>query len=478
MKRVSVETASSRPERELLGQVTAIRGTVVDVWFAGGLPPIGAALECVQDSEASVTAVVQSHLGNSSVRAIAINSTRGMRRGADVRSSGSPLRIPVGMQLIGRVIDLQGKPLDGGETLTWEPSLPIYRSPPPTSFCRGLGDVYPTGIKVIDLFCPFTHGGRVAVFGGAGVGKTVVLTEFIHNAVSNLKGIAVFAGIGERSREGLELWQELRERGFMDRTAMVFGQMKEPPGARFLVGLAALSVAEYFRDVERKDVLFLVDNIYRHVQAGMEVSGLLGRLPSRVGYQPTLAADIAAIEERITATQHGDMVSVQAIYVPADDYSDPAITHAFWHMDSSLVLSRDVAAEGLYPAVDPLASSSKALDPTIVGQRHYDVAQQARRALGRYEELKDLISMLGIDELSAEDRRLVGRARRLKNFLTQPFFVAETFTGMKGRNVPIAATVDGVESILSGALDGIPEDHFFMIGSVDEIRLAPLGQAS
>ncbi|MEQ9410311.1 MAG: F0F1 ATP synthase subunit beta [Fuerstiella sp.] len=460
------------------GQVTAVRGTVVDAWFENGLPPIDAALHCELDDDDAVTAVVHSHLGSSSVRAIATDSTRGMRRGGMVTSEGQPLRIPVGNQLVGRVIDLCGRPLDGGAELSWETSLPLYRSPPPPSFCRGLGDVYPTGIKVIDLFCPFTHGGRVAVFGGAGVGKTVVLTEFIHNAVATLDGIAVFAGIGERSREGLELWQELRERGFMDRTAMVFGQMKEPPGARFLVGLAALSVAEHFRDVEKKDVLFLVDNVYRHVQAGMEVSGLLGRLPSRVGYQPTLAADIAAIEERITATQNGDMVSVQAIYVPADDYSDPAITHAFWHMDSSLVLSRDVAAEGLYPAVDPLASSSKALDPSIVGQRHYDVAQAARRALGRYEELKDLISMLGIDELSAEDRQLVGRARRLRNFLTQPFFVAETFTGMSGRNVPVAATVEGVEAILDGRFDSIPEERLFMIGAVDEVSTADQQKAT
>lgn len=264
----------------------------------------------------------------------------------------------------------------------------------------------------------------------------------------------------------------------MDRTAMVFGQMNEPPGARFLVGLAALSVAEHFRDVEKKDVLLLIDNIYRHVQAGMEVSGLLGRLPSRVGYQPTLAADIAAIEERITATRHGDMVSVQAIYVPADDYSDPAITHAFWHMDSALVLSRDVAAEGLYPAVDPLASSSKALDPSVVGQRHYDVAQESRRTLGRYEELKDLISMLGIDELSSEDRQLVRRARRLRNFLTQPFFVAESFTGMEGRNVPITATVDGVEAILDGQCDEIAEERLFMIGSLEELDTAGEQKAS
>jgi F-type H+-transporting ATPase subunit beta len=463
----------------MCGSVTAVRGTVIDVWFGDGLPQIDAALQCEVEGGEAVTAVVHAHLGNSSVRAIATESTRGMRRGARVCCDGKTLRIPVGQQVVGRVIDLHGQPLDGGKPLSWDESLPLNRSPPPSSFCRGLGDVYPTGIKVIDLFCPFTHGSRVAVFGGAGVGKTVVLTEFIHNAVANLDGIAVFAGIGERSREGLELWQELQDRGFMDRTAMVFGQMKEPPGARFLVGLAALSVAEHFRDVEKKNVLLLIDNVYRHVQAGMEVSGLLGRLPSRVGYQPTLAADVTALEERITATQNGDMVSVQAMYVPADDYSDPAITHAFWHMDSSLVLSRDVAAEGLYPAVDPLASSSKALDASIVGQRHYDVAQAARRALGRYEELKDLISMLGIDELSAEDRQLVGRARRLRNFLTQPFFVAETFTGMPGRNVPIAATVEGVEAILSGKYDDISEEQLFMIGALDELEVhAPQSAAA
>jgi F-type H+-transporting ATPase subunit beta len=464
----------------MCGRITAVRGTVVDACFDKGLPPIDAALQCELNGNESVMAVVHSHLGNSSVRAIATSSTRGMQRGAVVHCSGKRLRIPVGRQLVGRVIDLHGRPLDGGDELSWDQSLPLYRSPPPSSMCRGLGGVYPTGIKVIDLFCPFTHGGRVAVFGGAGVGKTVVLTEFVHNAVANLKGIAVFAGIGERSREGLELWQELQDRGFMDRTAMIFGQMNEPPGARFLVGLAALSVAEHFRDVEKKDVLFLVDNVYRHVQAGMEVSGLLGRLPSRVGYQPTLAADIAALEERITATHHGDMVSVQAIYVPADDYSDPAITHAFWHMDSSLVLSRDVAAEGLYPAVDPLVSSSKALDPSIVGQQHYEVAQSARRTLGRYEELKDLISMLGIDELSSEDHQLVGRARRLRNFLTQPFFVAETFTGMPGRNVPVVSTVEGVEAILNGRCDEIPEEELFMIGSLDEVQTTdePTAKAS
>ena len=458
----------TKPQKGVLnGRIVAIRGTVIDVAFVDGLPSLGTSLQCTLD-DGYIGAFVHSHLGDWSVRAVSIDSTRGLRRGAPVVSDGLPLRIPVGKELIGRVVDLRGRPLDGGPNCQTREVWPLHRTSPPPSACRGLGEVYATGIKVIDLFCPFARGGRVAVFGGAGVGKTVVLTEFIHNAVANLKGVAVFAGIGERSREGLELWEELRARGFMDRTAMVFGQMKEPPGARFLVGLAALSLAEYFRDVERQNVLFLVDNLYRHVQAGMEVSGLLGRLPSRVGYQPTLAADISALEERITSTVHGDMLSVQAVYVPADDYSDPAITNAFWHMDSSLVLSRDVAAEGLYPAVDPLASSSKALDPAVVGARHYHVAQEARRVLGRYDELRDLISMLGIDELSTEDRRLVGRARRLRNFLTQPFFVAEHFTGIPGQNVAPDATVTGVEAILDGRCDAMREDELFMIGPLNK----------
>jgi F-type H+-transporting ATPase subunit beta len=367
------------------------------------------------------------------------------------------------------VIDLHGSPIDGGPAFEGVERRSISRAPPSSAQRLPSGLLYPTGIKVIDFFCPFTTGGRAAVFGGAGVGKTVVLTEFIHNAVQTQQGVTVFAGIGERSREGLELWEELGRRGVLNRTAMIFGQMKEPPGARFLIGLAALTIAEYFRDDLHKDVLFVVDNLYRHVQAGMEVSGVLGRLPSRVGYQPTLAADLAAIEERITATREGGMMSVQAVYVPADDYSDPAITHAFWHIDSALVLSRDVAAEGLYPAVDPLASSSKAMDPEIVGPRHYRAAEEARRVLGRYEELKDIIAMLGIDELAPEDRTLVGRARRLRNFFTQPFFVTETFTGLPGCNVPIDQTVAGVEAILGGQYDQLPEEKLFMIGSVEEL---------
>ncbi len=450
--------------------MTAVHGTVLDARFESAAPPIGARLQCRSPRDGEITAFVHSHLGQSTVRAIAIDSTRALRRGDPVQSDRQPLTIPVGNELLGRVIDLRGHPLDGGPGLDLDERLPLDRPPPPPSERRPAGDMYPTGIKVIDLFCPFTSGARVAVFGGAGVGKTIVLTEFIHNAVKGHTGVAVFAGIGERSREGLELWQELSRRGFMDRTVMVFGQMKEPPGARFLVGQAALSVAEYFRDEQKQDVMFVVDNVYRHVQAGMEVSGLLGRLPSRVGYQPTLAADIADLEERITSTRRGGMVSVQAVYVPADDYSDPAITHAFWHMDSALVLSREVAAEGLYPAVDPLQSSSKALDPAVVGDRHYEVAQEARRVLSRYEELRDLISMLGMDELSAQDRKIVGRARRLRNFLTQPFFVAESFTGMSGRRVEPQQTIDGVAAILEGKGDDLGEDAFFMIGGLEEAK--------
>ncbi|MGR8918782.1 MAG: F0F1 ATP synthase subunit beta [Gammaproteobacteria bacterium] len=449
------------------GRVAAVRGTVLDVDLDGALPPIGTALECRLSQGATIKAVVQSHVSASRVRAISLDSPRRLRRGAAVRGEG-PLTVPVGRALLGRVVDLHGNPLDGGPAMTPEQLRPLHRSPPPPDERLPWSEVYETGIKIIDLFCPFVRGGRAAVFGGAGVGKTVVLTEFIHNAVEQFKGVAVFAGIGERSREGLELWEEMARSGILDRTVLVFAQMKETPGARFMVGGAALTIAEYFRDDRGQDVMFVMDNLYRHVQAGMEVSGLLGRMPSRVGYQPTLAADLAAIEERITATQRGDMVAVQAVYVPADDYGDPAITHAFWHIDSALVLSRDVATEGLYPAVDPLTSSSKALDAAVVGARHYDVAQEARRLLARFEELRDIISMLGIDELSVGDRALVGRARRLRNFLTQPFHVTEGFTGVPGRRVPIAETVEGVAAILDGRCDQLPVEALFMIGSLSE----------
>ncbi|HUB08797.1 MAG TPA: F0F1 ATP synthase subunit beta [Myxococcales bacterium] len=450
--------------------MAAVRGTVLEIDMDGGIPPIDTALVCRLPDAAPVTAVIQAHVGAARVRAIAVDSTRRLRRGAEVTSELGPLTVPVGPGLLGRVVDLHGSPLDGGPPIVAAARRPLRRPPPAPGERRPWTEVYETGIKVIDLFCPFLRGGRAAVFGGAGVGKTVVLTEFIHNAVAGFKGVAVFAGIGERSREGLELWNEMKRRGVLDRTALVFGQMKETPGARFMVGEAALTIAEWFRDEQGQDVMFVVDNLYRHVQAGMEVSGLLGRLPSRVGYQPTLAADLAAIEERITATHRGGMIAVQAMYVPADDYGDPAVTHAFWHIDSALVLSRDVAAEGYYPAVDPLGSSSKALDPAVVGARHYEVAQEARRLLGRFEELRDIISMLGIDELSPEDRVLVGRARRLRNFLTQPFFVTEGFTGLPGRRVSVADTVAGAAAIVEGRCDALPEQKLFMIGALSEVQ--------
>jgi F-type H+-transporting ATPase subunit beta len=456
------------PHPDIIGRVHSVRGTVLELDVAGAIPPLGTAVECGLPDGAFVTAVVQSHAGGARVRAIAVDPTRGLRRGAEVRSDGLPLSVPVGRGLLGRVVDLEGRPLDGGPPIA-AARRPLNRPPPPPEERRPWTEVYETGIKVIDLFCPFLRGGRAAVFGGAGVGKTIVLTEFIHNAVEQFKGVAVFAGIGERSREGLELWNEMKRRGVLPRTALVFGQMKETPGARFMVGQAALSIAEYFRDDEGQDVMFVVDNLYRHVQAGMEVSGLLGRLPSRVGYQPTLAADLAAIQERITATRRGGMIAVQAVYVPADDYGDPAVQSAFWHIDSALVLSRDVAAEGYYPAVNPLASTSKALDPAIVGAKHYEVAEEARRILGRYEELRDIISMLGIDELSPDDRLLVARARRLRNFLTQPFFVGESFTGTPGRRVTIEDSVAGVGAILDGKCDALPEDKLFMIGALSEV---------
>lgn len=453
----------------LCGRVVAISGTVLDVEMRGEMPPLGAALRCRVDEGRWLSAVVHAHRAGDRLRAIAMATTRGLRRGAEVECDGEPLSIPVGESLLGRVVDLHGQPLDGGPAPPAGVRRALMRPPPGSGERRATGAIYETGIKAIDLFCPFVRGGRAAVFGGAGVGKTIVLTEFIHNAVEGLQGAAVFAGIGERSREGLELWREMQARGVMERTVMVFGQMNEAPGARFLVGLAALAVAEHLRDALCLDVLFVVDNLYRHVQAGMEVSGLLGRLPSRVGYQPTLAADIAAIEERITATGGGDMVSVQAVYVPADDYGDPAVTHAFWHMDSTLVLSREVAAEGYYPAVDPLTSTSKALDGATVGAQHYEVAQQARRILARNDELRDIISMLGVDELSAEDRLVVSRARRLRNFLTQPFFVTRAYTNLEGRRVSMSDTVKGAAAIVEGRCDDVPEDRLFMIGALSEL---------
>jgi F-type H+-transporting ATPase subunit beta len=463
---MSAEQVHEAAATSFCGRVASVGGTVVDVDVDGAVPHVATEIRCQVSENRWITAVVHAHLGRSRLRAVALASTRGLKRGAAVESEGLPLTVPVGRELLGRVVDLRGHPIDGGPPLDQAVRRPLLCAPPSSVERRPWGEVYETGIKAIDLFCPFVHGGRAAVFGGAGVGKTVVLTEFIHNSIERLRGVAVFAGIGERSREGLELWDEMKRRGVLYRTALVFGQMKEVPGARFLVGSAALSIAEHFRDDLGLDVLFVVDNLYRHVQAGMEVSGLLGRLPSRVGYQPTLAADLAALQERITATRHGDMVSVQAVYVPADDYADPAVTQAFWHMDSTLVLSRDIAAEGFYPAVDPLASSSKALEPGVVGARHYETAEEARAILARFDELRDIIAMLGIDELSSDDRIVVARARRLRHFLTQPFFVTQASTKKAGCRVSLADTIDGARAIVDGRCDHVPEDDFFMIGAL------------
>jgi F-type H+-transporting ATPase subunit beta len=459
----------------LRGELTSIRGTVIELRFAGALPAIGSGVVCLPRAGAPVTAEICSHVDAATARAIAIESTRGLRRGDRVESDDEPLAVPVGEELLGRVTDLHGRPLDGGPALGGARRAPLRRAPPPASARRSGGSLYETGIKVIDFFCPIVHGGRAAVFGGAGVGKTVVLTEFMHNAIGSLAGVAVFAGIGERSREGLELWEELRRQDAMRRSVLVFGQMKEPPGARYRVGLAALAIAEHFRDEQGRDVLFVIDNVYRHVQAGMEVSGLLGRMPSRVGYQPTLAADLAELEERIVATRRGDMVSLQAIYVPADDYSDPAITHAFWYLDSAMVLSRDIAAEGLYPAIDPLASWSKALEVEIIGRRHDQVLQEALRVLGRYQELRDIIAMLGMEELSAEDRQTVQRARLLRSYFTQPFHVTAASTGREGRHVPIETTVGDVAAILEGRCEGRGERELFMIGALSELATGASG---
>jgi F-type H+-transporting ATPase subunit beta len=453
------------------GEVTAIRGNVVDVAFTHALPPRNRALRTVEAPE--VVLEVQTHLDERTVRCIALNPTRGMPRGARVVDTGGMLQVPVGRQLLGRMLNVFGQTIDGGPPLESPTTVSIHRAPLPLSRRTTSTDVFETGIKAIDLLAPLERGGKAGLFGGAGVGKTVLITEIIHNMMGRYRGISLFCGIGERSREAEELYREMREAGVLDHTVLVFGQMNEPPGARFRVGHAALSIAEHFRDVERQDVLLLIDNIFRFVQSGTEVSGLMGRIPSRVGYQPTLASELAELEERICSSHNGAITSVQAVYVPADDLTDPSATHTFAHLSASVVLSRRRASQGLYPAVDPLRSDSKMLTPGVVGDRHYRVAQAVRRALAEYEELKDIISMLGVEELSQRDRRTVARARRLERFLTQPFYTTEQFTGLEGRSVPLLHTIEGCENILRGDYDDAPEKAFYMIGDGSEIRIQP-----
>jgi F-type H+-transporting ATPase subunit beta len=452
------------------GRVTAIRGAVLDVTFPGGdLPPVEEALRIEGGAGHTLIAEVQAHRGTDTVRAIALAATTGLRRGDRAVRLGGPIEVPVGDAVLGRLVDVGGRIGDGGAPLPADvPLRAIHRSPPPLADQRGVSDLFATGIKVLDLLTPIAQGGKAAMFGGAGVGKTVLVMELIHAMVAGYRGISVFAGIGERSREGHEMLLDMRGSGVLDHTVLVYGQMNEPPGARWRVPLTALTIAEHFRDERHRNVLLLMDNVFRFVQAGSEVSGLLGRLPSRVGYQPTLADEVAALQERIASVGDASVTAIEAVYVPADDFTDPAVTTIAGHIDSMVVLSRAMAAEGMYPAVDPIASSSILLDPLIVGEDHARVATEVRRVIEHYRELQDVIALLGMEELGADDRRIVGRARRLQRFLTQPFAVTEAFTGVPGRAVPIAATIAGCRAILAGDCDDWQESSLYMIGDLDE----------
>lgn len=451
-----------------VGQVRGIRGSVVDVAFADHLPEIYSELRA-GDGERIVIEVL-SHLNAETVRGIALTPTRGLHRGAAVRDTGHPIHVPVGQKLLGRMFDVFGNVIDRGEPLTDCLHRSIHQPPVPLANRSTKSGIFETGIKAIDLLAPLERGGKAGLFGGAGVGKTVLITELIHNIVGAYKGVSLFCGIGERSREAEELYREMKDANVLNNTAMIFGQMNEPPGARYRVGHAALTMAEYFRDDLRQDVLLLIDNIFRFVQAGTEVSGLMGELPSRVGYQPTLASDLAELQERICTTASGSITSVQAVYVPADDFTDPAAVHTFAHLSASIVLSRKRASEGFYPAIDPLQSGSKMLMPPVVGKRHYRIAQDIRRTLAQYEELKDIIAMLGLEELSREDRRTVNRARRLERFLTQPFFTTEQFTAYEGRVVPLEQALQGCERILGDEFHDLPERALYMIGPIDDVE--------
>ena len=451
-----------------IGVIEEVRGPVVDI-LCDRLPPLHRALFAVSGDE-RYTFEVYGDLDERRVRAIALHRTSGLRRGMPVFDSGAPLSVPVAPTCLGRLLDLFGDPLDGGQALPRDDLRPIIALPSPLSETLSVHGVLETGIKVIDLLCPFVSGGKTGLFGGAGVGKTVLITEFMHAIVHLHKGVSVFAGVGERIREGHELWHDMREAGVMPQTVMIFGQMDESPGVRFRVGLTALTYAEYLRDDLGKEVLVLIDNVFRFVQAGSEISGLLGRMPATVGYQPTLISETAELEERIASTKAGSITSVQAVYVPADDMTDPAVSAIFAHLDTMVVLSRKQASKGIYPAVDPLASSSKLMDPIFLGERHYRVAQSVRGHLARYRELEDIIAMLGIEALSKEDRRTVVRARRLQRYLSQPFHVVSQHTGIAGASVPLEATLADCEAFLRGDHDETPEEECYMRGTMQEAK--------
>ncbi|WP_098504840.1 F0F1 ATP synthase subunit beta [Tepidiforma thermophila] len=450
------------------GRVVQIIGTVIDVEFPPDrLPALFNAVNIIREDGSVLVTEVQQHLGNNWVRCLAMDSTDGLRRGVRAVDTGAPISVPVGPKALGRMFNVLGQPIDDLPAPDDAPRWPIHRDPPTFEEQETAPSVLETGIKVIDLIAPLVRGGKVGLYGGAGVGKTVVIQELISNIAREHGGYSVFAGVGERSREGNDLWHEMKESGVLAKMAMVFGQMNEPPGVRLRVALTGLTMAEYFRDEEGRDVLFFVDNIYRYTLAGMEVSALLGRMPSAVGYQPTLATEMGELEERITSTKKGSITSFQAIYVPADDYTDPGVATTFGHLDAVVALERSLAEQALFPAMDPLASFSRALEPRVVGQEHYEVARGVQRVLQRYKDLQDIIAILGIDELSDEDKLTVARARKIQRFLTQPFFVAEQFTGNPGQYVPVRETVRGFKEILEGKHDGLPEQAFYMVGNID-----------
>jgi F-type H+-transporting ATPase subunit beta len=455
-------------EHSNYGVVTSVRGSVVDVRFEAGLPPIYSLLRAGKETRIAIEVLMQLDVHH--VRGIALTPTQGLARGMIVEDTGGTLKVPVGKGILSRMFDVFGNAIDNQPAPSDVEWRTIHRDPPPLSSRSTKSEIFETGIKVIDVLVPLERGGKAGLFGGAGVGKTVLLTEMIHNMVGHQQGVSMFCGIGERCREGEELYHDMKAAGVLPHMVMLFGQMNEPPGARFRVGLAALTMAEYFRDDEHRDVLLLIDNIFRFIQAGMEVSGLMGQMPSRLGYQPTMGTELSGLEERIANTDSGAITSIQAVYVPADDLTDPAAVHTFSHLSASIVLSRKRASEGLYPAIDLLQSNSKMATPTIIGQRHYLLAQEIRKTLAHYEELKDIIAMLGMEQLSPEDHNVVGRARRLERFLTQPFFATEQFSGIKGKDVSLKDALDGCERILNDEFKDYPESAFYMIGSIGEAK--------
>ncbi|HEY7126213.1 MAG TPA: F0F1 ATP synthase subunit beta [Ktedonobacterales bacterium] len=456
------------------GTIVQVLGAVVDIEFPPDkLPAIyNAVTTTIEGQEKPLTLEVQQHLGNNWVRCVAMGPTDGLKRGEPAVDSGGPITIPVGPKTLGRIFNVLGQAADNKPEVTDSPRLPIHRQAPTLEEQATSVEVFETGIKVIDMIAPFMKGGKIGTFGGAGVGKTIIIQELINNIAKAHGGYSVFAGVGERTREGNDLYHEMTEAGVLDKLAMVFGQMNEPPGARLRVGLSGLTLAEYFRDAEGKDVLLFIDNIFRFTQAGSEVSALLGRMPSAVGYQPNLAEEMGALQERITSTKKGSITSMQAVYVPADDYTDPAPATTFAHLDSTIVLERALTEKGIYPAVDPLASTSRVLDPLVVGQEHYDTTRAVQKVLQRYKDLQDIIAILGVDELSDEDKLVVGRARKMERFFSQPMFVAQAFTGREGKYVPVKETVRAFKEILEGKHDRIPEQYFYMVGGIDDVIAA------